>query len=77
MSGASLDVCDGNTATNTVVGSPAHSALSQVQSLPPVAPPPFRDPMVATSQWRDREEAEQKRQKKSLQDILMHPSLSR
>lgn len=65
MSGASLDVCDGNTATNTVIGSPAHSALSQAQPLPPVAPPPFRDPMVATSQWRDREEAEQKRRKKS------------
>ncbi|KAG2100507.1 hypothetical protein BD769DRAFT_1697783 [Suillus cothurnatus] len=51
MSGASPDVCDGNTATNT--------------PLPPMIPPPSRDPMVATSQWRDREEAEQKRRKKS------------
>lgn len=65
MSGASLDVCDGNTATNTVIGSPAHSTVSQVQPLPPMVPPPSRDPMVATSQWRDREEAEQKRRKKS------------
>jgi hypothetical protein len=65
MSGASLDVCDGNTATNTVIGSPAHSTVSQVQPLPPIMPPPSRDPMVATSQWRDREEAEQKRRKKS------------
>ncbi|KAG2041747.1 hypothetical protein BDR03DRAFT_945551 [Suillus americanus] len=65
MSGASLDVCDGNTATNTVIGSPAHSTVSQVKPLPPMVPPPSRDPMVATSQWRDREEAEQKRRKKS------------
>lgn len=65
MSGASLDVCDGNTATNTVIGSPAHSTVSQVQPLPPMVPPPSRDPMVATSQWRDREEAEQKRRRKN------------
>jgi hypothetical protein len=82
MSGASPDVCDGNTAvsiifmfsdvgshhnsqTNTVIGSPAHSTVSQVQPLLPMIPPPSRDPMVATSQWRDREEAEQKRRKKS------------
>lgn len=48
-----------------MIGSPAHSTVSQVQPLPPMVPPPSRDPMVATSQWRDREEAEQKRRKKS------------
>ncbi|KAG0705883.1 hypothetical protein DFH29DRAFT_777539, partial [Suillus ampliporus] len=51
MSGASLDVCDGNTATNTVIGSPNQSAISQNHPLPPIVPPPARDPMVATSQW--------------------------
>ncbi|KAG1756503.1 uncharacterized protein EDB91DRAFT_1041773 [Suillus paluster] len=64
ISGVSLDVCDGNTATNTVIGSPALSTVSQVHPLPPIVPP-ARDPMMATSQWRDREEAEQKRRKKS------------
>ncbi|KAH7889279.1 hypothetical protein F5I97DRAFT_1801655 [Phlebopus sp. FC_14] len=64
ISAASLDVCDGNTATNTVIGSPAHSTISQAPLFPPIVPPPVRDPMVATSQWRDREEAA-RRQRKS------------
>jgi len=46
---------------NTVLESPAQSTVGQAQSLPP----PARDPMVATSQWRDREEAEQKMRKES------------
>ncbi|KIO06468.1 hypothetical protein M404DRAFT_73225, partial [Pisolithus tinctorius Marx 270] len=50
MSAASLDVCDGNTATNTVVGSPAQSTVSHAP-FPPIAPPPVRDPMIATTEW--------------------------
>ncbi|KAG8217803.1 hypothetical protein J3R82DRAFT_5967 [Butyriboletus roseoflavus] len=60
VSAASLDVCDGNTATNTVIGSPDHSTVSQVQPLPPIIPPGIRDPLIATSEWRDREEAERR-----------------
>lgn len=63
MSAASLDVCDGNTATNTVVGSPAQSTVSHAP-FPPIAPPPVRDPMIATTEWRDREEAERREQKR-------------
>ena len=46
--------------TNTVIGSPDHSAISQAQPLPHIIPPGVRDPLVATSQWRDREEAERR-----------------
>ncbi|KIK98860.1 hypothetical protein PAXRUDRAFT_133306 [Paxillus rubicundulus Ve08.2h10] len=64
MSAASLDVCDGNTATNTVIGSPEHSVV-QAQPLPPIIPPAVRDPLIATTQWRDREEAERRERKKN------------
>jgi len=56
MSHASVEAQDGQTqtATNTVVGSPTQSSRSQT----PFAPPPIRDPLVATQEWRNREEAE-------------------
>ncbi|KAG6332815.1 hypothetical protein ID866_6270, partial [Astraeus odoratus] len=59
MSGASLDVCDGNTATNTVVESPAQSTVGATP-FPPIS---VRDPMAATSEWRDKEEAERRERK--------------
>ncbi|KIK23425.1 hypothetical protein PISMIDRAFT_679408 [Pisolithus microcarpus 441] len=63
ISGASLDACDGNTATNTVVESPAQSTVGPAP-FPPLSPPPIRDPMLATTEWRDREEAERREQKR-------------
>ncbi|KAF8555433.1 hypothetical protein OG21DRAFT_903792 [Imleria badia] len=56
VSAASLDVYDSNTATNTVVGSPDHSAVSQTQPLPAIIPPDDRDPLAVASEWREREE---------------------
>ncbi|KAF9480092.1 hypothetical protein BDN70DRAFT_877972 [Pholiota conissans] len=52
MSVASLEAQDG-TAPNTVVGSPTASMHSQA----PIQPPPWRDPRLATEEWRDNEEA--------------------
>ncbi|KII89208.1 hypothetical protein PLICRDRAFT_599729 [Plicaturopsis crispa FD-325 SS-3] len=52
LSNASVDAQDG-TATNTIVGSPTHSGLSQP---PAYQPPPVRDPLTAAQEWRDREE---------------------
>ncbi|KAF8447623.1 hypothetical protein L210DRAFT_850103 [Boletus edulis BED1] len=63
VSAASLDVCDGNTATNTVIGSPDQSTVSQAQPLPAIIPPATRDPLVAASEWRDREEAARRQRK--------------
>lgn len=56
VSHASVEAQDGltQTATNTVLGSPTQSSRSQT----PFAPPPIRDPLVATQEWRNREEAE-------------------
>ncbi|KAH7923861.1 hypothetical protein BV22DRAFT_980208, partial [Leucogyrophana mollusca] len=51
VSAASLEACDGNTATNTALGSPTQSNISQVPPVPPLVPPPLRDPMVATYEW--------------------------
>ncbi|KAG9318772.1 hypothetical protein JVU11DRAFT_871 [Chiua virens] len=51
--------------TNTVVGSPDHSAVSQAQPLPRIIPPAVRDPLIATSEWRDREEAERRDRRKN------------
>lgn len=43
-----------------MIGSPDHSTVSQAQPLPPIIPPGIRDPLIATSEWRDREEAERR-----------------
>lgn len=53
MSLLSLEAQDG-TAPSTVVGSPTASMHSQA----PIQPPPLRDPIKATQEWRNREEAE-------------------
>lgn len=45
--------------TNTVIGSPDHSTVSQVQPLP-IIPPDVRDPLVATSEWREAERRERR-----------------
>lgn len=42
--------------TNTVVGSPTQSALSQTPG--PFIPPPLRDPVIAAHEWRNKEEAD-------------------
>lgn len=49
--------------TNTVVGSPDHSTVSQAQPLPALMLPGVRDPLVATSEWREREEADRRERK--------------
>lgn len=43
-----------------MIGSPDHSALGQAQPLPPIIPPGIRDPLIAASEWRDREEADRR-----------------
>ncbi|TFK42656.1 hypothetical protein BDQ12DRAFT_676582 [Crucibulum laeve] len=53
MSAASVEAQDG-TAANTVVGSPTASMHSQA---PMPLPPPLRDPLAATYEWRDDAEA--------------------
>ncbi|KAF8163233.1 hypothetical protein B0H34DRAFT_672281 [Crassisporium funariophilum] len=53
VSVVSMEAQDG-TAPNTVVGSPTASMHSQV----PLQPPPMRDPMAATEEWRNKEEAD-------------------
>nr|GAT58740.1 phosphatidylserine synthase [Mycena chlorophos] len=53
VSTASMDAVNG-TAPNTVMGSPTASMQS---TIPAQLPPPTRDPMTATQDWRNHEES--------------------
>ncbi|KDQ60694.1 hypothetical protein JAAARDRAFT_31669 [Jaapia argillacea MUCL 33604] len=57
VSSASVEAVDG-TANNTVLNSPTASTLSV---NPPIPPIPSRDPILATTEWRNKAEEQQSR----------------